>query len=103
MRKPAKVLAAILLAAGIFSAGYMANRQHGPVAATGSAKQAPTYSCPMHPQYTSDRQGDCPICGMRLEPVAAGDAGDVGLGESRHSGDGRRGRRQATADRRPHG
>lgn len=22
--------------------------------------------CPMHPTYTSDRQGDCPICGMRL-------------------------------------
>ena len=28
----------------------------------------------MHPQYTSDRPGDCPICGMRLEPVAAGGA-----------------------------
>ena len=26
----------------------------------------------MHPQYTSDRPGDCPICGMRLEPLAAG-------------------------------
>ncbi len=24
------------------------------------------YYCPMHPAYTSDRQGDCPICNMRL-------------------------------------
>ena len=30
------------------------------------------YACPMHPQYRSDRAGDCPSCGMRLEPVYAG-------------------------------
>ena len=24
------------------------------------------YFCPMHPDYQSDKQGDCPICGMRL-------------------------------------
>jgi len=29
------------------------------------------YSCPMHPAYHSDRPGDCPSCGMRLEPVYA--------------------------------
>ena len=29
---------------------------HGPV----------VYYCPMHPTYTSDRPGDCPICNMRL-------------------------------------
>jgi membrane fusion protein, copper/silver efflux system len=32
------------------------------------------YACPMHPQYHSDRPGDCPSCGMRLEPVYADDA-----------------------------
>jgi membrane fusion protein, copper/silver efflux system len=31
------------------------------------------YTCPMHPQYHADRAGDCPSCGMRLEPVYAGD------------------------------
>jgi hypothetical protein len=25
-----------------------------------------TYYCPMHPSYTSDRPGDCPICNMKL-------------------------------------
>ena len=28
-----------------------------------------TYHCPMHPTYTSDKQGDCPICGMKLVKV----------------------------------
>jgi len=26
------------------------------------------YTCPMHPQIIQDRPGDCPICGMTLEP-----------------------------------
>ncbi len=27
------------------------------------------YVCPMHPQVRQDHPGDCPICGMTLEPV----------------------------------
>lgn len=27
------------------------------------------YHCPMHPAYTSDKPGQCPICGMDLVPV----------------------------------
>lgn len=27
------------------------------------------YQCPMHPEYTSDKPGNCPICGMTLVPV----------------------------------
>ncbi len=32
------------------------------------------YTCPMHPEIERDDPGDCPICGMALEPktVAAG-------------------------------
>jgi Cu+-exporting ATPase len=26
------------------------------------------YTCPMHPEIEQDHPGDCPICGMRLEP-----------------------------------
>ena len=31
-----------------------------------SASAKAVYYCPMHPAYTSDRPGDCPICNMRL-------------------------------------
>ncbi len=43
-----------------------------PVRTTGSGATAQAgtqktqYHCPMHPNYTSDRPGDCPICGMKL-------------------------------------
>jgi len=29
-----------------------------------------TYTCPMHPEIVSTRPGDCPKCGMGLDPVA---------------------------------
>ncbi len=31
--------------------------------------QGVIYTCPMHPQIRQDHPGDCPICGMALEPV----------------------------------
>ncbi|WP_084506389.1 heavy metal translocating P-type ATPase [Geminicoccus roseus] len=36
------------------------------------AKEAPKgtlYTCPMHPEIVRDAPGDCPICGMALEPM----------------------------------
>ena len=34
------------------------------------------YTCPMHPQIRQDHPGNCPICGMALEPeIAAGATG----------------------------
>ena len=30
------------------------------------------YTCPMHPEIEQDHPGDCPICGMRLEPKTVG-------------------------------
>ncbi|MDZ4349567.1 MAG: heavy metal translocating P-type ATPase [Xanthomonadaceae bacterium] len=36
------------------------------------AKDAPPgtrYTCPMHPEIVRDAPGDCPICGMALEPM----------------------------------
>lgn len=34
-----------------------------------TSDQQPLYTCPMHPQYISDRPGECPICGMTLVPM----------------------------------
>jgi Cu+-exporting ATPase len=31
--------------------------------------QKTRYTCPMHPEIVQDEPGDCPICGMALEPV----------------------------------
>ena len=38
------------------------------------------YTCPMHPQIREDRPGNCPICGMSLEPMMVG----VGDEEEQH-------------------
>jgi len=69
---PAKLAVSLCLAAGIFAAGYMANRQPAPVASAASPRQVLYYTCPMHPQYKSRHSGDCPSCGMRLAPVYTG-------------------------------
>ncbi len=34
------------------------------------AKNGATYTCPMHPEVRQNHPGDCPSCGMSLEPVA---------------------------------
>jgi len=58
------VLVVVLLAAA-FAAGYAGVhliQRRGQRA----SQSHTTYYCPMHPSYTSDRPGDCPICNMRL-------------------------------------
>lgn len=39
------------------------------VAAVEPAPAGTQYTCPMHPEIVRDAPGDCPICGMALEPV----------------------------------
>jgi Cu+-exporting ATPase len=47
-------------------------RQPAPAAPKGTR-----YTCPMHPQIVRDAPGECPLCGMALEPmgVPSGDEG----------------------------
>lgn len=60
----ALVAGGLLLASGLFVAGC----KSAPAVAAAPAK-AQRYRCPMHPDYTSDKPGKCPICGMDLVPM----------------------------------
>lgn len=40
-----------------------------PGAPVHAAPEGTVYTCPMHPQIRQDRPGNCPICGMALEPL----------------------------------
>lgn len=64
MRSRKKIALIVLVAAVL--ASVVAMRVSGPPRHAGHADQAALYYCPMHPTYTSDRPGDCPICNMKL-------------------------------------
>jgi membrane fusion protein, copper/silver efflux system len=70
-----KRLMVLVLAVGLAGAGFLAGvgvMWHSSKAGRSSTSpQALYYACPMHPQYHSNKSGDCPSCGMRLEPVFA--------------------------------
>jgi P-type Cu+ transporter len=51
----------------------LASRTEAP---TKSVPAGTIYTCPMHPQIRQDHPGNCPICGMTLEPVVV--TGDEG-------------------------
>jgi Cu+-exporting ATPase len=40
-----------------------------PGPASGPASEGAIYTCPMHPEIRQDHPGNCPICGMTLEPA----------------------------------
>jgi Cu(I)/Ag(I) efflux system membrane fusion protein len=70
----------LLLLAIASAASYVAYRRELARPA-GGAKKAALYHCPMHPAYTSDRPGECPICGMSLEPVTEAEHAGHGTGD----------------------
>jgi len=74
------LFAGLLVLAVASLATYIASRR-APATKTVAATAA-VYRCPMHPSYTSDKPGECPICGMALEKVetsmgATATGGDV--------------------------
>lgn len=64
-------IVALALASAVAFGVLACSRSSGP---GGAAVKVAKYHCAMHPQYTSDKPGDCPICGMRLVPIEQGGA-----------------------------
>ena len=55
------------------SKGHNAHHAHrtddSPAPTTVEAPAGPIYTCPMHPEIRQDHPGNCPKCGMTLEPL----------------------------------
>ena len=75
----ALVLALALLIAIAGGAGYCVWTESA--LAAENAAPAKLYYCPMHPSYTSNKPGQCPICNMDLVPVVEKGAAPAGKGE----------------------
>ncbi len=64
----------VLLIAGFSPFGFAQHVHNGQEKSVKTNQAKKIYYCPMHPNYTSDHPGDCPICNMKLvlkedEPV----------------------------------
>lgn len=66
------LFAGLLVLAVVALAAYFGGR--APAPGTTASATGDVYYCPMHPSITSDRPGECPICGMSLEKRAPGGA-----------------------------
>ncbi|MEI6669453.1 MAG: efflux RND transporter periplasmic adaptor subunit [Acidobacteriota bacterium] len=66
MTRATSFILLVLSMAGAFLAGAVVSQRGGLAAAANAAGETVRYACPMHPQFTADRRGDCPVCGMTL-------------------------------------
>ncbi len=58
-----------LACAAAAGAYFIVSRQTAEHEHASPGETARKYYCPMHPDYVSDRPGDCPICNMKLVPM----------------------------------
>jgi Cu(I)/Ag(I) efflux system membrane fusion protein len=80
--KAVKFLLAVLALALIFTVGFGYGRWYSTrPAAARNARKILYYVDSMHPWYKSDKPGIAPDCGMKLEPVYAGEAPPASDGE----------------------
>jgi RND family efflux transporter MFP subunit len=62
-------LIGFVLASVLASGGYWIISRQKAAHGSATSPKVQKYHCPMHPQYISDKMGDCPICGMKLVPM----------------------------------
>ena len=72
------LFAGLLVVAAVSVGGYLTAMREN--AGSAKSQKLARYYCPMHPTYTSDRPGECPICGMTLEPIPPGGIGGPASG-----------------------
>jgi hypothetical protein len=65
------ILIAVLAATLGGAAGWLAPSHAVATVGNSSDRKVLYYACPMHPAIKYDHPGDCPICGMKLQPVYA--------------------------------
>lgn len=61
--------AMVLVTLAIFRSVWPGFRSLSPGPKPTAVAPAQLYTCGMHPQVVQDKPGDCPICGMKLQPV----------------------------------
>ena len=66
MKRQRPLLIAGILAVLLLGGVFVFFIPHSAFRIPHSVSTKAVYYCPMHPSYTSDRPGDCPICNMRL-------------------------------------
>jgi len=58
-----------ILASVLVSGGYWIISRQNATRGPATSRKVQKYHCPMHPEYISDKPGDCPICSMKLVPM----------------------------------
>ncbi len=69
------LFAFLVVLAAVSIGSYVMSKR--PATVSKAAAENVIYHCPMHPTYTSDKPGQCPICHMTLEPIAAPASGSA--------------------------
>jgi Cu(I)/Ag(I) efflux system membrane fusion protein len=64
-----RIFVLIILVCAAIAAAYLLMGRASRPAPEASTNTKTLYTCGMHPQVIQDKPGDCPICGMKLEPV----------------------------------
>ncbi|MCL5105270.1 MAG: hypothetical protein M1133_14325 [Armatimonadetes bacterium] len=71
--EPAKKALGLAKVGDALSLGLMLNKDGSAASSnSGTAVNVAKYTCPMHPEVTSDKPGKCSKCGMDLERVEGG-------------------------------
>lgn len=78
-RRKLAITGSIALVVALVVAGVLWERRQADHAghAHAEAEQSAIYYCPMHPTVTSDKPGNCPICGMKLVKRSGSQQADV--------------------------